>query len=490
MTRNDPQLSQEPSTTVELQAGAEERATDADPMATADAPDAPEVAVAPASRVDLDAAAGTPNSEPAAPPEAETATAATTMGDEPDPQPAAELTGATDQPAPPADAAPEPLSPQVEALVRAQQEGTRVLGKVIGWNKGGFHVVVDGVPAFCPKSQIELANPKRAAVYVDQQFEFRVIEVREGGKRIVVSRREVLEEDRHAVLEQLRKRKANGEVLDGNVTSIVDFGAFVDLGGGLEGLVHLSQLSRRRVDSARELLEVGQAVQVKVIKIEKGGERISLSMKALEKDPWEDAGERWSVGDPFAGRLLRRAEFGLFVELPDGIEGLLHASQLAHGKSLDDEDLQPGKPVTGWVREVEPSRRRLSLSMREVAKTDPWREVRTRYQDGEVVAGEIEQVAKFGVFVQLEPGLTGLLPFSALGLPEGANVKRQFQPGKRLEVVVESIDTKRRRVSLAPIGAKLEGTKADLKAYQRKQHDSTGGLGAMAAALGKIRPQA
>ena len=144
-----------------------------------------------------------------------------------------------------------------------------------------------------------------------------------------------------------------------------------------------------------------------------------------------------------------------------------------------------------WVREVDAGRRRLSLSLRETAKSDPWREARTKYQDGEVVAGEIEQIAKFGIFVQLEPGLTGLLPFSALGLPEGSNVRRQYHPGQRLEVVVDSIDTKRRRVSLAPIGAKLEGTKADLKAYQRKQHDTTGGgLGAMAAALGKLRPQA
>jgi small subunit ribosomal protein S1 len=391
----------------------------------------------------------------------------------------------------PAEPEPEPPpSPQVEALLRAQAEKTRVRGKVIGWNKGGFHVVLEGVPAFCPKSQIELGNPKRAAAYVDQELEFRVLEVREGGKRIVVSRREILEEERRAALERLRRLKTGGEPIEGKVTSIVDFGAFVDIGDGLEGLVHLSQLSRRRVDSARDLLQVGQNVQVKVIKIEKGGERISLSMKALEKDPWEDAGERWSVGDAFEGRVLRRADFGLFVEMQDGIEGLLHASQLPHGKDLDDEGLQPGQAVSGWVREVDPGRRRLSLSMREVAKTDPWKEVRSRYQDGEVVAGEIEQIAKFGIFVQLEPGLTGLLPFSALGLPEGSNVRRQYHPGQKLEVVVDSIDTKRRRVSLAPIGAKLEGTKADLKAYQRKQHETTGGLGAMAAALGKIRPQA
>ena len=387
-------------------------------------------------------------------------------------------------------AAPEPLSPQVEALVRAQEEKTRVTGKVIGWNKGGFHVVIDGVPAFCPKSQIELENPKRAAVYIDQSFEFRVLEVREGGKRIVVSRREVLEEDRRGALERLRQRKGNGEVFDGKVTSIVDFGAFVDIGEGLEGLVHLSQLSRRRVENARELLQVGQPVQVKVIKIEKGGERISLSMKALEKDPWEGVGERYTAGDKFSGRVLRRADFGLFVELPDGLEGLLHASQLPHGKTLESEELQPGQTIEGWVREVDPVRRRLSLSLRETAKSDPWKEARTKYPDGEVVAGEIEQIAKFGIFVQLEPGLTGLLPFAALGLPEGSNVRRQYHAGQRIEVVVESIDTKRRRVSLAPIGAKLEGTKADLKAYQRKQHDATDGLGAMAAALAKIRPQA
>ncbi|HUP25021.1 MAG TPA: S1 RNA-binding domain-containing protein [Thermoanaerobaculia bacterium] len=488
MTRNDLPLPEEDSTAAGTAAEAE---AGVENTSSADASPTPEDA-SPAPEVEPQAAPGDEQPADAAPAEKPLA------GDAAEPAAlAASDSEAADTTAGPTAAPPlvpeppaEPPSPQVEALMRAQSEGTQVTGKVIGWNKGGFHVVVDGVPAFCPKSQIELGNPKRAAVYIDQEYPFRVLEVREGGKRVVVSRREILEEDRRATLENLRRIKNSGEVIDGTVTSIVDFGAFVEI-GGLEGLVHLSQLSRRRVESARELLQVGQPVQVKVIKIEKGGERISLSMKALEKDPWEDVAERWSAGDRFEGRLLRRAEFGLFVEMSDGIEGLLHASQVPHGKDLDDETLQPGQTVEGWVREVDPVRRRLSLSMREVAKGDPWKEVRTKYQDGEVVAGEVEQIAKFGIFVQLEPGLTGLLPFSALGLPEGANVRRQYRTGQRLEVVVDSIDTKRRRVSLAPVGAKLEGTKADLKDYQRKlETKDSGGLGAMAAALGKIRPQA
>lgn len=379
-----------------------------------------------------------------------------------------------------------PASPELEAIVAAHTTGERLEGRVIGWNKGGFHVVVNGVvPAFCPKSQIEIDNPKRAAAYVDRTFAFKVLEIKDHGKRVVLTRRQVLVEDREAALERLRQKRASGEPIDGKVTSITEFGAFVDV-GGLEGLVHLSQLSRRRVDNAREVVQVGQDVQVKVLKIEKGGDRISLSMKALEPDPWHTVTERFETGSQFEGTILRKAEFGLFVDVGDGLEGLIHSSNLELGKSLDSADYAEGSKVQGWVREVDPERRRLALSLREVAQTNPWSDIRSRYSEGSEVNGRVEQVARFGVFVEIEPGLTGLLPFSSLPEIQGPRPTRQFRPGETIDVVVDAIDVKRRRISLAPLGSKLEGTKSDYREYQKKQ-TSGSGLGALAAAFEKIQ---
>ncbi|HVS63505.1 MAG TPA: S1 RNA-binding domain-containing protein [Thermoanaerobaculia bacterium] len=379
-----------------------------------------------------------------------------------------------------------PASPQLEAVLNAHESGQRLEGRVIGWNKGGFHVVINGVPAFCPKSQIEIDNPKRAAAYVDRTFKFRVLEIKDHGKRVVLTRRRVLIEDREAAIEQLRQKKASGDAIEGKVTSITDFGAFVDVGGGLEGLVHLSQLSRRRVENAREVVQVGQDVQVKVLKIEKGGDRISLSMKALEPDPWHTVTQKFDTGSKFEGTILRKADFGLFVDVGDGLEGLVHSSNLELGKSMDSPDYAEGQMIGGWVREVDPERRRLSLSLREVAQTNPWSDIKSRYTEGHVVTGRVEQVARFGVFVEIEPGLTGLLPFSSLPEVQGPRPTRQFRPGDAVEVVIDAIDTKRRRISLAPVGSKLEGTKSDLREYQKK-HTSKSGLGALAAAFEKIQ---
>ena len=385
-------------------------------------------------------------------------------------------------------AAAEKAEPQVpEAvlpLVAAYEAAERIWGKIIGWNKGGFHVAVDGIPAFCPKSQMEIGNPKRAAAYIDREFEFQIIDIKEAGKRIVVSRRNLLLEDRETVLVKLRERKADGRAVAGKVVSITDFGAFVDL-GGIEGLVHLSQLSRKRVEDPREYLQIGQDVQVRVSKIEKRGERISLSMKALEPDPWDGVEERWGAGERFTGKVLRSTDFGLFVELADGLEGLLHSSQLALGKNLDD--YPEGTEIEGWIREADGERKRLSLSLREVTSGNPWSDMQDRYSEGSNVTGTVEQIAKFGVFVMLEPGITGLLPFSTLSLPAGANPRRLYRPGQELSVLIDSIDRKKRRISLAPTGSRLEGTRADYRNYQRQQSETGGSLNAMEAAFSKLR---
>lgn len=360
-----------------------------------------------------------------------------------------------------------------------------ISGKVIGWNKGGFHVAIDTLAAFCPVSQIEIGNPRSPKRYVDKTFEFMVIEIEKGGRRVVLSRAEALKLAREKKLEVVRDTVKQGKIFTGKVTSITDFGAFVNVGNGIEGLVHISEISRTRVEHPKEVLETGKEVQVKVIKVENGGERISLSMKRLEKDPWQEAVESFPPGTKIEGVIRRKTDFGLFVEVAPGLEGLVHTSRLPIGMTLGHEALEIDAPIECWVQEVEAKRRRMALSMREVATSNPWKGINERYPIGDVVKGTVERLADFGAFIQLEPGLTGLLPFSTLGSRVG-NPKRQYHAGKEVAVRVLSIDTQRKRISLGTEQSQAEGTQADYKAYLDKQED-TGGFNPFAAAFAKLQ---
>ena len=371
-----------------------------------------------------------------------------------------------------------------EALQKAIAEHTTVSGQVIGWNQGGFHVAIDGTPAFCPRSAMELGAPQAPTTYLDQKFDFKVLRVDDQGKRVVVSRAAVLREQRKAHAAELRQSIHVGDVLAGRVVALTDFGAFVDL-GGVEGLVHVSEIRRSRVNHPSEALTAGQEVQVKVLKIGASGERLSLSIKALEPDPWAAVAERYAAGKEFSGKVLRKAEFGLFIELEPGIEGLLHLSQLPPGKTMDDPTYAAGEAVTGWIREVDLERKRLSLALREVPTGNPWKDVETKYPEGGLVRGKVEKVAPFGVFVQLEPGLTGLLPGSETGLPRGASLGKAYPLGKEVSVQVAHVDSRRKRISLTVEGKTLEGSRSDYQAYLKKSRQ-TGGFGPMAAALRKL----
>jgi small subunit ribosomal protein S1 len=385
----------------------------------------------------------------------------------------------------------EGISPEVTMLrlEQAKAEKTPVAGKVIGWNKGGYHVAIDKVAAFCPVSQIEVGNPRSPKRYLDKTFNFQVIDIEEGGRRVVVSRAEAIKAEKEAKAALVREHLKPGSVVDGKVSSLTDFGAFVDLGGGIEGLVHVSEISRRRVEHPKEALQKGQEVKVSVLKIEKGGERISLSMKRLEEDPWKGVADRYPPGTKFTGTILRKADFGMFVEVEPGLEGLVHTSRLPLGKGLSDDSLEIGKEIEGWIHDVEPKRRRLSLSLREVAQGNPWKGVTDRYPVGEVTKGRVERVVNFGVFIELEPGLTGLLPASLLGGGAG-NPRRQYHPGKEVQVRVLSIDRDKRRISLGTESSQAEGSIQDYKEYMKSQKKSTGGgLTSLAAAFEKVKDQ-
>jgi small subunit ribosomal protein S1 len=381
---------------------------------------------------------------------------------------------------------PEDLAGIHSDAVRAAIEaGHPVMGKVIGWNQGGFHVVVDGVTAFCPKSSMELGPPKEPAQYLDQEMPFRVLRVEEKGKRLVLSHAAMLREARKQAAEVLKRSLHVGDVVHAKVISLTDFGAFVDL-GGFEGMIHVSEIRHVRVAHPKDALTVGQAVEAKVLKLASGGDRISLSMRSLEPDPWDGVAARYPAAGKFSGKVLRKSEFGWFVELEPGIEGLLHTSQLLPGMKAEDARLAPGATLDGFVREVDSKRKRISLSLRETPVGDPWQGAEKRYAEGNIVKGKVEKVEKFGVFVELEPGLTGLLPGSELGLPRGANVGRVYSVGKEIKVQVSQVDIRRKRISLTIEGKTLEGSRSDYQTYVKQTRKATG-LGALAAALEKAR---
>ncbi|MEA2337922.1 MAG: small subunit ribosomal protein, partial [Thermoanaerobaculia bacterium] len=270
-----------------------------------------------------------------------------------------------------------------------------VEGKVAARNKGGFDVNIGGLRAFCPLSQIALGKIDNPDQFIGQSYEFRVTELSDDGRRIVVSRAALLKEANASKAEETRRNIVPGAELTGTIKTITPFGAFVDL-GGIDGLLHVSEMSRRRVTDPKEVVTVGQEVRVKVIKIENDGKRISLSMKDQEPDPWSDVGDRYPAGTQFSGRIVRTTDFGLFVEVEPGIDGLVHYSQLPFGVKQGDADIAIGTNVTGWVREV--------------ATRDPWDGAAQRYGIGKVVEGTVDHGGAPGIFVQLEPGLTGLIP--------------------------------------------------------------------------------
>lgn len=369
----------------------------------------------------------------------------------------------------------------LDALRNVFQNGVPVEGKVAGRNKGGFDVVVSGLRAFCPLSQIALGKIENPDAYIGQSFTFRITELSDDGRKFVVSRSAILKEEAASRATEARKNVQVGATLTGKVKTLMPFGAFVDL-GGVEGLLHVSEMSRRRVNDPKELVQIGQEVTVKVIKIENDGKRISLSMKELEADPWHGVEERYPVGTQFTGKVVRTTDFGLFVELEPGIDGLIHLSQLPLGTKMSDSSLAIGSTVTGWVREIDSERRRISLAMRAFATEDPWQNISSKYGTGRVVEGTIERAGGPGVFVELEPGLTGLVPNSELDLPPGTDAAKAFRAGEKMRVKVLSVDLDRRRISLT----QNSGDEADsTEVAEFAQARNEGGKSALALALEK-----
>jgi small subunit ribosomal protein S1 len=313
------------------------------------------------------------------------------------------------------------LSGQRDAdlLGEAYQQRVPVEGKVKEECKGGFRVELMGKRAFCPISQMDIRYIETPAVYVGQTFPFVITEYEGGGKNIIVSRRELLKVEQEKNKLEFMKGLTVGMEIQGTVTKLMPFGAFVELTPGVEGMIHLSELSWSRTEKAEEVLGAGDQVTVKILDIQEGksgkDKKLSLSLKQMTGNPWADVGTKYHVGDKLKGKVTRCVKFGVFVEIVPGLEGLVHISQMSYTKRVlrPEDEVEPGEIVDVVINEIDPEKRRISLSIRDVGG-DPWGDIQEKYRSGQVVKGTLEKKEKFGYFVMLEPGVTGLLPNSVI----------------------------------------------------------------------------
>ena len=351
-----------------------------------------------------------------------------------------------------------------EALAVAAQAGVPVEGKVAGVIKGGYEVTVGGLRAFCPFSQMDLRRAESEQAYVGRVLEFRVATYAGGGRNIVLSRRALLEEQAAKAAEETRKKILPDAVLPGTVVSLADFGAFVDL-GGVQGLVPMSELSHARVARASDRLRVGEAVTVKVLRLDAARGKITLSLKALEGDPWAAVPGRLRERQVVRGRAVRAAEFGVFVELLPGVDGLLHASEIPrHRQAAIREAVAAGAEIAVMIVGVDPGKRRIALALAPEGAA-VGEQMESAVAVGAVLTGTVERVEPFGVFVRLGPGQTGLVPNAELGAARDADPRKVFPAGSEMKVLVLAIEEGGRRIRLSREKALAHEEQAETQAY-------------------------
>src|SRR5882672_9436891 len=360
-----------------------------------------------------------------------------------------------------------------EALGMAARSGLTVEGRVAGVIKGGYEVTVAGLRAFCPFSQMDLRRADSEQDYVGRVFDFRITRYEESGRNIVVSRRRILEAQAAKAAEETRKKITVDAVLPGTVTSLADFGAFVDL-GGIQGLVPMSELSHARVARAGDRLRVGEAVTVKVIRIDEAKGKLTLSLKALEGDPWTAVAGRLRERQVVRGRAVRAAEFGVFVELLPGVDGLLHASEIPRHRQAElREAVAATQEIAVMIVTIDTGKRRVGLALAPEGAA-VGEQMTSTVAVGAVLTGVVDRVEQFGVFVRLGPGQTGLVPNAELGTQRGADLRKMFPAGSELKVLVLAIEEGGRRIRLSREKALAHEEQAETQAYMKDAGDKRG----------------
>jgi small subunit ribosomal protein S1 len=335
-----------------------------------------------------------------------------------------------------------------DTIEKAHNEKTPVLGTVVSRVKGGLTVDI-GMKAFLPGSQLEIRPVRNLDGYLGQQIEVRVIKLNKKRGNVVVSRKEILEEEQNSKRSQTLEHLGEGAVLTGTVKNLTDYGAFVDL-GGIDGLLHITDMSWGRLTHPRDLVNVGDEIQVKVLKFDKEKQRVSLGFKQLTPDPWLDASERYPVGAHVHGRVLSVTDYGAFVELEQGIEGLVHLSEMTWSKRLKHPSklVKPGDEVDTVVLSVNPADRRISLGMKQLLE-NPWEHLTERYPAGTVVEGRVRNLTDFGAFIEIEDGIDGLVHVSNMSWTKRVKHPSEVvKKGEKVKAVVLGVEPQNRRLSL------------------------------------------
>jgi small subunit ribosomal protein S1 len=339
-----------------------------------------------------------------------------------------------------------------EAWVRLEEmfnKNERVDGVIFGRVKGGFTVDLGGAVAFLPGSQVDVRPIRDVGPLMNLAQPFQILKMDKRRGNIVVSRRAIMEETRAEQRSEIVQNLAEGQVVDGIVKNITDYGAFVDL-GGIDGLLHVTDISWKRVNHPSDVLTVGQQLKVQIIKINSETQRISLGMKQLEKDPWEGVAVKYALGSRVTGRVTNITDYGAFVELEEGIEGLVHVSEMSWTK----KNVHPGKilstseQITVQVLEVDPVKRRISLGLKQTVN-NPWATFSEKYPPGTTVEGEVKNITEFGLFIGLDGDVDGMVHLSDLDWKRsGEEVIKEYKKGDVVKAQVLDVDQEKERISL------------------------------------------
>ena len=372
-----------------------------------------------------------------------------------------------------------------QVLEKAFEAEETVVGRINGKVKGGFTVELGEIRAFLPGSLVDV-RPVRDTTYLEgKDLEFKVIKLDRRRNNVVVSRRAVVETEYSAEREQLLESLQEGQEVTGIVKNLTDYGAFVDL-GGIDGLLHITDMAWKRVKHPSEVVEIGDEIKVKVLKFDREKQRVSLGLKQMGDDPWVNLMRRYPEGTRLFGKITNLADYGCFVEIEEGVEGLVHVSEMDWtNKNIHPSKLiQLGDEVEVMVLDIDEERRRISLGMKQ-CQPNPWEDFAENYKKGDHVSGKIKSITDFGVFIGLDGGIDGLVHLSDISWEEaGEESVRNYKKGQELETVVLSVDPERERISLGvkqldkdPFSAYLAAnSKGSLVKGQIKEVDAKGAV--------------
>ena len=367
----------------------------------------------------------------------------------------------------------------LDVLKDAFSKEVPVEGKVKETCKGGFVVDLLKHRAFCPISQVDLKYVDNTDDYIGETFPFLITRLEDNGRNIVVSRRTILQKEQQKAEMEFFQTLSEGDILNGRITRLMPYGAFVELIPGVEGMIHISELAWSRIEKPDEVVHPGDRVQVKVINIDDGprphAKKIALSIKQVSEDPWRQADEKYKEGDILKGKVKHCAAFGAFVEIAPGIEGLVHISEMSYRRRITkpEEVVNPGDTVNVMIKTLDVANRKISLSIRD-AVGDPWQEVPDKYAVGQSLSGTIEKKERFGYFVSLEPGIQGLIPKSKITASTMSAQIEKLKTGSTISVTIANIDVEQRRISLTPADSV---DASEWRQYADQSQQSLGALG-------------